>query len=70
MHVVKVWSATKNKDRQLLDERITKWLREHPELAVVDKQVRLSSDREFHCLTVVLFLRNTRRRTTHKGETV
>lgn len=54
---MKVFSATKARDRQCLGERITDWLREHSEVEVVDKIVRQSSDSEFHCLSIMLFYR-------------
>jgi hypothetical protein len=40
-----------------MGETITRWLAEHPRLEVVDKQVRQSSDQEFHCLSITLFYR-------------
>ncbi|MFH1131284.1 MAG: hypothetical protein V1754_08110, partial [Pseudomonadota bacterium] len=52
---IKVFSATKAKERDMLGERVTEWLRQHPELEVVDKVVTQSSDREFHCFTITLF---------------
>ncbi len=52
---LKVFSATKAKEREELGQRITTWLRDHPELTVIDKTVTQSSDREFHCLTITLF---------------
>ena len=51
---VKVFSATKAKDREELGETITRWLRS-TKVQVVDKVVTQSSDSEFHCLSVVLF---------------
>lgn len=54
---VKVFSATRAKDREELGEVITRWLRGTPGLEVVDKVVTQSSDREFHCLTITLFYR-------------
>ncbi len=54
---VKVFSATKAKERDELGETITRWLRANPELEVVDRVVAQSSDDEFHCLTIVLFHR-------------
>jgi hypothetical protein len=54
---VKVFSATKAKDREELGEVITRWLRSNPGIEVVDREVRQSSDNEFHCLTLVLFYR-------------
>jgi hypothetical protein len=54
---LKVFSTTLARDREALSERITGWLREHPELEVVDREVRQSSDKEFHCLSILLFYR-------------
>ncbi|MCC6750967.1 MAG: hypothetical protein IT371_25145 [Deltaproteobacteria bacterium] len=54
---LKVFSATKAKEREELGEKVTGWLREHSELQVVDKIVTQSSDREFHCYTITLFYR-------------
>jgi folate-dependent tRNA-U54 methylase TrmFO/GidA len=54
---VKVFSTTLARDREVMGETITRWLTEHPALEVVDKQVRQSSDQEFHCLTITLFYR-------------
>jgi hypothetical protein len=54
---VKVFSATKAKDRDELGENITRWLRSNGDLEVVDRVVTQSSDDEFHCLTIVLFYR-------------
>jgi PAS domain S-box-containing protein len=52
---VKVFSATKAKDREVLGDRITTWIRANPATRIVDKIVSLSSDREFHCLSIVVF---------------
>jgi folate-dependent tRNA-U54 methylase TrmFO/GidA len=54
---VKVFSTTLARDRDALGEVITRWIHEHPELEIVDKAVRQSSDRQFHCLSVTLFYR-------------
>jgi hypothetical protein len=54
---VKVFSATKAKERDLLGESITEWIRTHPQLDIIDKIVTQSSDSEFHCLTITLFYR-------------
>jgi len=51
----KVFSATKAKEREELGENVTRWIREHPNLKIVDKIVTQSSDREFHCLTITVF---------------
>lgn len=54
---VKVFSATKAKDREELGETVTRWLKSNPEVEMVDRVVSQSSDNEFHCLTIVLFYR-------------
>jgi hypothetical protein len=54
---VKVFSATKAKERDDLGEQVTRWLRANADLEIVDRTVTQSSDNEFHCLTVVLFYR-------------
>ncbi|HVZ85617.1 MAG TPA: hypothetical protein VHG72_01515 [Polyangia bacterium] len=52
---VKVFSATKARERESLGENVTKWLSDNPQVQVVDKTVTQSSDAEFHCLTITLF---------------
>jgi hypothetical protein len=52
---VKVFSATKAREREELGENVTRWLRATPGVQVMDKIVTQSSDREFHCLTITLF---------------
>ena len=52
---VKVFSATKAKEREELGETITRWLKANADVEVVDKVVSQSSDNEFHCLSIVLF---------------
>lgn len=52
---VKVFSTTLARDREVMGENITKWLKENPNIELVDKEVTQSSDKEFHCLTVTLF---------------
>lgn len=54
---VKVFSATKAKEREELGETVTRWLRANPDLEMVDRVVAQSSDDEFHCLTIVFFYR-------------
>jgi folate-dependent tRNA-U54 methylase TrmFO/GidA len=53
----KVFTTTLARDREAMSDNITRWLREHPDLEVVDKVVTLSSDRQFHCLSIVFFYR-------------
>ena len=54
---VKVFSATKAKEREELGETITRWLKANPETEILDTVVSQSSDNEFHCLSIVLFFR-------------
>ena len=54
---VKVFSTTLARDRENMGENITKWLKENPNLEIVDREVTQSSDKEFHCLTITLFYR-------------
>lgn len=55
---VKVFSATKAKEREELGENVTRWLKSNSDLEVVDRVVTQSSDNEFHCYTLVLFYRH------------
>ena len=52
---VKVFSATMAPERELLGDRITTWLRDHPNCKVVDTIVTQSSDEAFHCVAITLF---------------
>jgi hypothetical protein len=52
-----VFSATLRRGREELGDRVTEWLNAHPERAVVDAVVALSSTRRFHCQTIVIFWR-------------
>lgn len=54
---VKVFSATKAREREELGENVTRWLRANTQLDIVDRVVSQSSDNEFHCLSVVIFYR-------------
>lgn len=55
---IKVFTATKAREREELGELASAWLRTHPEFEIVDKTVTQSSDREYHCLSITLFYRN------------
>jgi len=57
----KVFSTTLARDREAMSDTINRWLKEHADLEVVDKVVALSSDRQFHCLSIVLFFRPARK---------
>ena len=52
---VKVFSATLQRHRDELGERVTEWLAANKAIRVVESVVRQSSDREFHCLSITLF---------------
>jgi hypothetical protein len=58
---VKVFSTTLARDREAMGEGIRRWLAENPGIEIVDREVRQSSDREFHCLSITLFYRERRR---------
>ncbi|HEX9308603.1 MAG TPA: hypothetical protein VF894_14005 [Anaeromyxobacter sp.] len=55
---VKVFTTTLARDREAMGEAIGRWIAEHPEVEVVDREVRLSSDSEFHCLSILVFYRD------------
>jgi hypothetical protein len=56
---VKVFSATKARERELIGDRINEWIDESiKEVEIVDTIVTQSSDREFHCLTITIFYRH------------
>lgn len=52
---VKVFAATMVADRMQLGERVTDWLRRHPDLTVADMVIRQSSDSAFHCISITVF---------------
>jgi hypothetical protein len=54
---VKLFCVTKAKEREVLGDFVTMWIRSNPQFEIVDKVVRQSSDAEFHCLTIMLFYR-------------
>lgn len=51
---VRVFSATKARDRAVLGDVITDWIRSHPQYRLLGNVVLQSSDAAFHCLTIVL----------------
>ncbi len=51
---VKVFSATKARDRESLGNVVTDWIRAQQPV-IKETLVKQSSDREFHCLTIVVF---------------
>jgi hypothetical protein len=56
---VKIFSATLAKNREELGEKATEWMKEHPNFKIVDMRVVQSSDREFHCISLLLFYRES-----------
>jgi len=53
---VKVFSATKQRDREQLGETITAWITSNRDrIEIVDKQVTQSSDSAYHCIAITLF---------------
>lgn len=58
---VKVFSTTLARDREAMGDAVGRWLADHPELEVVDREVTLSSDEEFHCLSITLFYRERKK---------
>lgn len=54
---IKVFSTTLARDREQMGETISKWIRDNPNVDIVDKEVTQSSDKEFHCLTISFFFR-------------
>ena len=58
--LIKTFSATKSRDREVLGERVTEWLRgPGRQLHVLEKRDRSIRDREFHCVSIVLTLQET-----------
>jgi len=55
---VKVFSATRAREREELGETITRWIKANSQAEILDKVVTQSSDREFHCVTVTFFYRD------------
>jgi hypothetical protein len=55
INLVKVFSATKSRDREKLGDRVSDWLAANPTVQIVRTSVTQSSDAGFHCLTFVLF---------------
>jgi hypothetical protein len=60
INLVKVFSATKARDRDELGERVTEWLRRDPTIEVLHTVVMLSSDQRFHCLSITVFAHTSR----------
>jgi len=57
--LVKVFSATKAKDRQAIGDQVTLWIADNPSVRIVKTVVSLTSDMKFHCYSIVLFCAET-----------
>lgn len=51
---VKVFTATKAKEREELGEVVSLWLRQKGCPELVDTQVTQSSDNDYHCLSITV----------------
>jgi hypothetical protein len=58
---VAVFSMNVRRGRDDLGERVTRWLAANPDRVPVDTVVRQTSDRRFHCQTIVVFWRRISR---------
>ena len=61
INLVKVFSATRMKDRESLGDAATNWIATNPGARIVKTVVLQSSDEEFHCLSIVFFCRHDAR---------
>ena len=52
--LVKTFTATHSRDRAILGEAVTSWIRSNPQARVVQHAVRQSSDNKAHCITITL----------------
>ena len=51
---MKVFTATKAKERDELGDMVTLWLRQNGSPEILDVQVNQSSDNEYHCLSITV----------------
>lgn len=63
---VKVFSATKSRDREGLGDRVTDFLQDF-DGEIVETRVVQSSDNEFHCLSIVIFGNEKKKRRRGNG---
>lgn len=52
---VKTFAATMARERDVLGDKVTDWIRDNPGKKIVSAVVTQSSDDEFHCLAITLF---------------
>ena len=55
INLVKVFSTTKARGREEIGERVTNWIAANPSVHILKTVVSLTSDRKFHCFSIVLF---------------
>jgi hypothetical protein len=55
---IKVFSATKAREREEISDRINEWITANRNIEILGKDVLQSSDNAFHCLTIVLYYRH------------
>jgi hypothetical protein len=51
---VKVFTATKAKEREELGEAVSLWMRQRDCPQVLDTQINQSSDNDYHCLSITV----------------
>jgi hypothetical protein len=54
INLVKVFTATKVKERESIGETVTSWIAANPGTRVLKTFVTLTSDDRFHCMSIVL----------------
>ena len=52
---MKVFSATLARNREELGNKVTQWMEDNPSYTISNLRVAQSSDREFHCISLVVF---------------
>jgi hypothetical protein len=57
-NAVKVFSATKHTDRDVLGEKVTAWIQSQPGIMIHELRTLQSSDSEFHCVSIIVLYRN------------
>ncbi len=55
---LKVFSATKAREREEISDRINDWIGANRNVDIVGYEVRQSSDNAFHCLTIILIYKH------------
>jgi hypothetical protein len=57
-NAVKIFSTTLARDREVMGENITRWIKDNPGIEIVERIVTQSSDKEFHCLSITIFYKS------------